>query len=473
MRKTLLSLIILCFMAFSIVLAGCSPKGLLDNPATDATVSSNGGMTVTKGNYLYFVNGYVDETTLTKDDNKYGKVYNSAIYRTKLVNGEIQKDKDGFLSTDPEVVVPKIAGFSNGGFYIIDDYLYYTTPYMNLDRDGTLQNDRVEFHRININGTDDKVIYTTSTNEDNLDWTLYKIGETVYLTTYVSNTIIVVNTESKAVVTEIANCTSHAFLKEKNYKTGMVKDNDLENYIYYTRAIGAEDNLSVDYVGNLMCRVNIATGETSIVNLSESQRYTYTIKYVNADNIYYTKVDSKITGLELLYTKKLNKSWSSATEEKVTNIAYTSYFYCDFGDNLVIASNTTGTFLVEGGVSKQVSATQRTILGVSNGYAYYAESNKLMRFAIRGEVADGEIATEKVTDESKTHIITNSNYIDFDSYRVYVYCDYTSANGSTNTYLNYVQNDLTERFVGKFEDSHLPEVPEQDEDSEEHIPHID
>ena len=473
MKKSLLTLIIMCFMAFSIVFAGCSPKGLTDNPATDATVISNGGMTVVKGNYLYFVNGYIDETTLTKDDNKYGNVYNSAIYRTKLVDGKIVKDEDGFLETDPEVVVPKIAGFSNGGFYIIDDYLYYTTPYMNLDRDGTLQNDRVEFHRININGTDDKVIYTTSANEDNLDWTLYKVGETVYLTTFVSKTLIIVNSETKEVVSEIADVTSYAFLKEDLYKTGMTKDNELENYVYYTRAITAEDNLTVDFAGNMMCRVNIATGDINKVNVSESKQYSYTIKYVNADQIYYTKKDTKIGGLDLLYTKKLSKSWTSATEEKVTNIAYTSYFFCDFGDNLVIATSSNGTFVVESGVSKQVSASQKTILAVDKGYAYYADSNKLNRFAIRGAVKNGEISTEEVTDSKKTHIITNSNYIDFDSTRIYVYCDYTSADTSINTYLNYIDSELTERFVGKFEDAHLPEEPEQDEDSEEHIPHID
>jgi len=472
MKKTILTLIIMCFMAFSIVLSGCSPKGLTDNPPTDANVTSNGGMTVVKGDYLYYVNGYIDETTLSKDDNKYGQVNNGAIYRTKLVNGEIVKDQDGFV-TNTELVVPKIVGFSNGGFYIVDDYIYYTTPYMNLDRDGTLQNDRVEFHRININGTDDKVIYTTATNEDNLDWTIYKVGNISYLATYVSNTLIIVNTESKTAVGEIKDCTSHAFLKEDNYKTGMTKDNELENYIYYTRAITAEDNLGVDYVGNIMCKVNIATGEITKVNLSESKQYTYSIKYVNSNNIYYTKVDSKITGLELLYTKKLNKSWSSATEEKVTNIAYSSYFYCDFGDNLVIASNENGTFLVEDGVSKQISATQKTILAVNDGYAYYATDNKLHRFNIRGEVTNGEVATEQVTNDSKTHIITNSNYLDFDNYRVFVYVDYTAANGSINSYLNYIQPDKTERFVGKFEDSHLPAAPEQDEDSEEHIPHID
>ena len=49
MKKKLLSLVIMCFMAVSILFAGCTPKGLTDNPATDANVISNGGMAVVKG----------------------------------------------------------------------------------------------------------------------------------------------------------------------------------------------------------------------------------------------------------------------------------------------------------------------------------------------------------------------------------------------------------------------------------------
>ena len=72
MKKRLFSLIMMCFLAISICLTGCGKEGLKDNPPTAATVFSNGGMSVIKGDYLYFVNGYIDETTLTKDDNKEG-----------------------------------------------------------------------------------------------------------------------------------------------------------------------------------------------------------------------------------------------------------------------------------------------------------------------------------------------------------------------------------------------------------------
>ena len=68
MKKTLFSLIMAFFMMFSICLTGCGDKGLKDNPPTNATVISNGGMSVIKGDYLYFVNGFVDTTTMTRGD---------------------------------------------------------------------------------------------------------------------------------------------------------------------------------------------------------------------------------------------------------------------------------------------------------------------------------------------------------------------------------------------------------------------
>ena len=52
--KRLTCLVIMIFMISAFVLTGCG--GLKDNPAINATVYSNGGMSVIKGDYLYYVN---------------------------------------------------------------------------------------------------------------------------------------------------------------------------------------------------------------------------------------------------------------------------------------------------------------------------------------------------------------------------------------------------------------------------------
>lgn len=462
MKKKLLSLVIMCFMAVSILFAGCTPKGLTDNPATDANVISNGGMAVVKGDYLYYVNGYIDETSLTTDDNKSGKVEHAGIYRTKLVDGKIQKNEDGFLkSTD--LVVSKVVGFSNGGFYIIDDFIYYATPYMNLDRDGTLQSSRVEFHKINIDGTNDKTLYVTSKNEDKLDWTIYTIDGSVYLVAYVDQKIIIFNATTSKLVkeVEVASSQSYAFLKEAEYKTGQSKNGEFQKNIYYTRAITSDDGLSGDFKGNVVCRVNIASGETTTLEMSKE--YTYSIKTVTANEIYYTKTNSTISGLQLLFKKDISSTWNNSNELQLSNAVYTNYYVCAFGSDLIIADDSNGTYLIEDGEAEKISSTQKTVVAMSGNDAYYIKDNMLYKFDVRGEITSGEIAFELVTDENKTHTITNDHFIDFDGQRVYVYADYTSESGETNKYLNYVDSDLTERFVGKFEANDVPEKPEQDE----------
>lgn len=465
MKKTLLSLVLMLFMAFSVVLTGCSDKGLEPNPDTNALVISNGGTTVVKGDYLYYINGYVDETTLTDKDNEFGDISFGAIYRTKLVNGNVQKDRDGFL-VETDCVVPKVCGFSNGGFYIVDDYIYYTTPYMNYNSDGVLQTNRVEFHRINIDGTEDKLIYTTNANESELDWTVYKVNGKVYIATYIESKIIVVNTEKKnEVVAEVANTTSYTFYYEETYNADKSRDLECQKYIYFTRAIDTSKIAYANYKGNEICKLNVTNGE--ITSLRMDDTYVYSIVKVNKDNVYFTKQNGKISGLTLMYRKPLASNWDNTHEVKMSNVEYTNYYICDFGDNLMVTATSDAIYVVESGVSTKVVDGAQTILKVNNNYAYYISENKLYRFNLDGELVNGVVEVEEVTDVENTYLITNGNFFDFDNKRIYVYRTYTSALDVTNTYLNYIDENLSSKFVGKFENEDRPSRPSQHEDYKE------
>ena len=474
MKKRLFSLIIMCFLAISICLTGCGKEGLKDNPATEATVFSNGGMSVIKGDYLYFVNGYVDETTLTKDDNKEGKVTKSAIYRTKLKNNEIDKDDDGFL-INAECVVSKVVGFSNGGFTIIDDNIYYATPYMKFSSDGQLQNNRVEFHRINIDGTKDEVIYTTSQNETQLNWSLYKIENTTYLVVYESSKIVSINALNGKKVGSVEGSTSYAILNEDDYVYNADRTGFNYNNIIYTRDATEAD--ATHSHGNVVCAFNIATGKTEVLEVSLDR--TYTIQNVTGDAVYYTYT-STAEPIACLHKRVLENAWNKTEEVKLSNMAYDKYYFVDYGNDIIIAAAEEAMWKLEGGadnIPTKLMASTRDVVGIYGDYAYYVSDSKLIRFNIHtGETQDayGDKAT----------LITNSNFIDFDNRRIYVYGQYTAENGDTNYYLTYfnedfVEGELEQRFVGVFEKGDLPAVPEQPTEPEfegdeiEKIPHID
>ena len=462
MKKKLLSLILILFLSVSVFLTGCKEVVLEDNPATGANVISNGGMSVVKGDYLYFVNGYVDETSLSDKDNKMGEVEKSAIYRTKLVNGEIVKDKDGFVEKT-ERVVSKVVGFSNGGFYIIDDYIYYATPYMNYNQSGVLQTSRVEFHRININGSEksDTKLYTTSVSEQNLDWTMYKVNGTVYLLTYCDGKIISVNASNGNVVAEIANSSSYAFAYETNYSTSKSRDSELAKYVYFTRAVEPADNAGVNVKGNVICKFDVTNGEVKPLNVIDD--YTYTITGTLGDSLYYTKANSKYNGEAILYRKPVSDSWSKVSEiEMSAGAAYTNYYLCPFGDNMVIATDDNGTYVIEAGIRTVLSSTKYNILGIYGSYVYYTsgeENTTLARFNLndRNSLSGGQITTENASTSDKSQKLDNKNFIDFDNQRVYVFAEYTAENSDKNYYLNYI-NETTrdERFVGKFESNDIP-----------------
>ena len=157
-----------------------------------------------------------------------------------------------------------------------------------------------------------------------------------------------------------------------------------------------------------------------------------------------------------------SNSWENASEVKLANTAYTNYYICNFGLNLVIADDSNGTYILENGEYNKISSSQKTVIGMSGNNAYYTSSDVLYSFDVRGEVLNGEIGTEQITNSDVTHKITNSKFVDFDGQRVFVYAEYKAKDSNTNFYLNYVQ-DEKERFVGTFAEGDKPAQPEQDE----------
>ena len=154
--KSLSKTILKIGLAFAMILvvtlcfSACGGLGRFnDNPDANAVVYGNGGLAVQKGEYLYFVNGYIN-TADVGETNNYGDIDQSAIYRVKLTGGKVvetnvEYDEDGNLKVDKtqaindvDIIVPKVAGFEYSDLYIFGDYLYYTTPNNKKDNSGNI-----------------------------------------------------------------------------------------------------------------------------------------------------------------------------------------------------------------------------------------------------------------------------------------------------------------------------------------------
>ena len=89
------------------------------------TKKSNGGFAVTKGDYVYFINGVQSNTA----DNAYGEPEKGAIYRISTENFA----KHSYAEVD--CVVPHVAfNFDyDTGLFIYGNYIYFATPSVNRD----------------------------------------------------------------------------------------------------------------------------------------------------------------------------------------------------------------------------------------------------------------------------------------------------------------------------------------------------
>ena len=95
MKKFIPALVMMLFATIALF-AGCASK--TPTPNSNDPVIGNGGLSVIKGDYIYYVNGYEsNETTKSSHANKEGQVKVSSIYMAKIQNGELS-DKRQLVS---------------------------------------------------------------------------------------------------------------------------------------------------------------------------------------------------------------------------------------------------------------------------------------------------------------------------------------------------------------------------------------
>ncbi len=454
------------------LLTACGPTGLGNNPAEDLVAIGNGGMAVVKGEYLYFVNGYQDyeEYTDVKNDNKFGTVTRSGIYRTKLVDGKVQRDENGFL-VEAECVVPQCVGYEYGGFYIVGNYIYYLTPHMENARveggEKELKNMWADVCRINIDGTNQKRLAYTTSDDGVAKWAVYTIDNKAYIVLHDGSNIISVDGDSGEVVTMAEGVTSTAFAMKENYTYKTDNLSDSEKYIYYTREY-KEGETESGKAGNKLCRVEIGKVEEEVVAVGLGQGAGYNYDIIAAENgyVYYTKVvdNTSVTYAKEVYRKKIS---DNASEEFVCG-GYNSYIVIknnsstSTANNIIAVDSNNYIFLVSNGVEKLLykESAAVTLLGEDNGNVYYVVSSKI--YTLNYAINDAEPVL--ISNSDKTYKLNDAKYVDLDGRRLFVYAQYSGEDGTNNYYLNIIDShdmNAESAFVGYFEEGETPVQPEE------------
>jgi hypothetical protein len=469
--KKFLTLIVAVLSLTTLVLMGCSTeKGLRDNPLTTQAVINNGGVSVQKGDYLYFVNGFASSEQLKSGDNDWGDTVLGAIYRTKLTDNQISYDNDGFL-TKVEVVVPKLVGYENGSFYVYGNYIYYSTPNNNVNKNGNSLTKLTDYYKVKIDGTENTKIYTSTTESlTPSDWSIYSLNTSQYLIVKDGTKLVSVKvSDSKigSIVTMANDITTAAFIKSDTYYGNVNVAEKYNNYIYFTRNLKDSDNL-IGAKGNVLARVKIGTEKEEIIVKDGTNAYS--MVDVNNNSIYYTKVNEVISGVKRLFKITLsNGEFNPSNEEQLTYTSYDKMFVLNadsnhVGKNVVVYSNDILQLINLENLSnntKNILSTSITVLKVYNNIVIYLDSSDNLIKKIN--VKEANPTPVVINTDSKTIKTDNINFIDFDGRTVYFLTSYTSSTDTSNYYLNRVDLNTTEpksEFIGKFVESHIPAKPD-------------
>lgn len=441
-------------ISFGFILTGCSGT-TLTIPQNYLDVSSNGGFVVEVGDYMYFANAYQSYTKLkTKSDNDGNGVKQFSLKRAKIENNSFKLNEDDNVAF--ENVVNKIAAFETSNMFVVNEYLYFTSPnvHKNDSKDkeeyNTYQFELSTLFRIKLDGSGLKEIYTTETST--AQFYLTGGGEQKLLI-YDDNKILQVNCfqNSTNVSTMAEKVTSAIFPYQQNQE---IVD------VYYT--VDREEG--DPFTGNILKKLNVVTGESFEVAGYSNNKETITLISYDGDRLFYTRTGGN--GVDKLYSNDFSNGQSSEQSQRYDTDNFKSgskiYLIKDsqYNVNAFVFEYNGNIFLQDmaddnGSSCDKLTNESSKIAFVDGTYVYYTTENGIFRVSVLGSHIIQQISDVKDF---------NADLLDFDGRFVYFYAKAEGAETDTkylykaDTYACDADNIITEC---------LAQLLEQDEKQEE------
>lgn len=387
------------------VLAGCNSgkfkQTSIGGDFGNAEVSSNGGMAVKVGGYLYFINGYVG---MTEIDNTFGTPLKSAIYRAEL-------NEDGTIKPSTTVrVVPKnvVSSYANGGIYVYDGWIYYATPNTDKDKTGVENTTYLDFYRTSLDASVTQKIHTV---EGRSTQYMFSKGYLVYVS---EQSLYSINAAAKK-----AKDKKPILLTEDNLSTAQLiqcsEGGIFEGYVLYTRTL-PEELKNESY--NEYCAVKvdgteakvIITGKTFTDNTSDVTN-VFKISPINylVENggltVYYTKAyttgsSSTNAGTFCYRFTDASFSFDKANEKQLSTGALSSVVPVSYSYGVLVTENSmVNVYSADSFNVTKLVGRSVTVRFVDSTYVYYTEASsitKLYRFRLDGVGVEQIVFTDNI-----------------------------------------------------------------------------
>ncbi len=463
-------LVCLILIVFTLGLAACG-RSNNDNftyPTSQLETVGNGGMAVRKGDYLYFVNGYISSADMETQNASYTV---GALMIAKLdQSGNIILNEDDLLDDEYyRIMSDRLCGFEATGLYIFGDYLYFTSPCQeNESGDEVWAQNRVDFYRIRLDRSGDvERLYQSEVEHSNLEYEYYYNGSNVYLLVYekeanldnsdITNRLLRIDANSKDVQTIDTNVssvvmsdTNNEFISNAYEKIFYVQDNSESedaDYAYVLKRYDIVNNNSTDF----------RTSNDDMTALFVTNNYVYITDNTNSRSIMMRASLSGNSGFErsgpintsLYSTLVMTPEGNCIVGIRSESTAIEFFIYGDDTASCVIEDS-------------EESVTSVTFIGFANGYVVYYDNNNAIKMVSYANVMSNSNA-EVITVATLSDI--NTSYFDLDGEYLYFY-----KTVGSHSYLHRlaINNnfDESEEMIGVYLEEDIPEETEESEETE-------
>lgn len=438
--------LLLCVVTLGLAGCGKSKKETID---TSIATYGNGGMVATRGDYVYFVNGYNSYTTFD-EDNLNTKFNVGGLYRAKLnEDGGFDYDDNGSV-VGAEKISSHLVGFESTSIYVFGNHVYYSTPITEVDKDGNLQTSKLEFRRVAIDGGKTTQLYQSKSDADDVDYEFYYADGNVYLVINEDGTLYSIKCTGEVVKQKIdENITSLVLPSDVD---DVFTSNGYKN-IYYTKT-NDDDKIEI-YNYNV---------------LQSQPQYKKAVDYKTCElvdykfgHLYYKASKNGQPGYTLYYRVDATKNAImnlTSTEEKITKTEYDAFYLLENETSGYIAQTSSKTYYIDYMTDEAYPLVDSKIeiIAIRNSYIYYKSSNDIKRINYYDFKVNG--------DKTEQSVLTISDLqaydYDIDDNNLYVY-----AKSNSNTYLYSIKvsnvlegEEFEKQLLGVYEDGDAPESEE-------------